>query len=75
MAPKPSASAAGSAPPSAGDTSPAFGVNDEGGVEALIWRLGGVGKGMDLKAGVAAVLAMPGQCACCCVALPMCVSV
>ncbi len=37
-------------------------MNDEGGVEALIWRLGGVGKGMDLKAGVAAVLAMPGQC-------------
>jgi hypothetical protein len=75
VAPKPSATAAGSTPPSAGDASPVFGVNDEGGVEALIWRLGGVGKGMDLKAGVAAVLAMPGQCACCCVALPMCVSV
>lgn len=62
VAPKPSASAAGSTLTSAGDTSSAFGVDDEGGVEALIWRLGGVGKGMDLKAGVAAVLAMPGQC-------------
>jgi len=33
---------------------------EEGGVEALIWRLGGAGKGMDVKAGVAAVLAQPG---------------